>query len=218
MIQIFDCDQNSADWMEARRGIPTASEFHTILAKGKGGAESVTRRKYLHRLAGEIITGEVEETYTNAHMDRGHDMEADARNHYALITDAEPRLVGFVRNGDRGCSPDSLLGDNGVLELKTKLPSVLIDCLVRDDFPPEHRAQCQGALLVTEREWVDIACYWPRMPLFTKRAYRDEAYIRELSDAIDRFNEELALIVERIRSYGTGPDLGDRLRRSLELT
>lgn len=213
MMQIFELDQGSPEWFAARAGIPTASEFATVMAKGKtAGAESITRRKYLLRLAGEVLTGEVEETYQNAAMDRGKALEAEARDLYAFMHDAEPQLVGFIRNGDKGCSPDSLIGSDGMLEIKTALPSILLDKLLRDAFPPEHKAQTQGNLWVSERDWIDLAIYWPKLPLFTVRAYRDEAYIKTLESAVAIFNEELAETVERIRHYG---DSSARLRQQL---
>lgn len=202
MLEIFDCDQNSAEWFEARRGLPTASEFSTVMASGRGGGESKTRRTYMLKLAGEIVTGEVQEGFSSVHTERGHEMEPDARNLYALMTDALPELVGFIRNGQKGGSPDSLIGNNGLLEIKTKLPHLLIDVLLKDEFPPEHKAQCQGNLWVSEREWIDIAVYWPKLPLFIKRAYRDEAYIADMSRAVDAFNSELAEVVEKVRKYG----------------
>ena len=204
MLTVYDCEQGSEDWFRARMGIPTASEFGTVLAP-RAGSEGKMRRTYLHKLAGEIITGEPMEKYSNAHMERGHAMEAEARSLYAFMFDADPTQIGFLRNGQKGCSPDSLIGDAGMLEIKTKLPHLLIDCILKDDFPAEHKAQCQGALWVAEREWVDIAVYWPRMPLFVKRAYRDEEYISKLSDAIDAFNADLAAVVDRIKAYGVGP-------------
>jgi len=204
MIEVFNCDQNSPEWYECRRGLPTASKFATILAKGKGGqGDSVTRRKYLHQLAGEIITGKPMDTYSNHHMERGKEMEAEARSLYAFMKDADPETVGFIRNGPKGCSPDSLVGDNGMLEIKTKLPDILIDVLFKNEVPTEHRAQIQGALWVAEREWLDFVAYWPDLPLFVKRVHRDEDYIRNLAAAVDQFNEELTLVVERIRRYGT---------------
>lgn len=206
MLTVYDCEQGSEDWFRARMGIPTASEFGTVLAP-RAGSEGKMRRTYLHKLAGEIITGEPMERYGNAHMDRGHEMEAEARSLYAFMSDADPTQIGFLRNGQKGCSPDSLIGDAGMLEIKTKLPHLLIDCILKDDFPAEHKAQCQGALWVAEREWVDIAVYWPRMPLFVKRAYRDEEYISKLSDAIDAFNADLAAVVDRIKAYGISPAL-----------
>ncbi len=204
-MQIIDVEQGSAEWFQARAGIPTASEFSTVMASGKGGAESKTRKTYMLKLAGELITGEVLEGYSNAHTERGHEMEPDARNMYALMTDNTPELVGFIRNGGKGASPDALIGENGLLELKTKLPHLLIEILIRGEFPAEHKAQCQGALWVAEREWIDLAIYWPKLPLFVKRAYRDEAYIANLSSEVDRFNDELARVVDYVRRYGVGP-------------
>jgi hypothetical protein len=201
-IEIIDVPQNSPEWLACRAGIPTASEFHKVLSIRKEAKDKVTRRKYMLKLAGEIITGETVEGYSNIHMERGHLLEEEARNLYAFMTDAEPQRVGFVRNGKKGCSPDSLLGGAGVLEIKTKQPDILIDCLLKDEFPSEHRCQCQGALWVCERDWIDIACYWPKLPLFVKRSFRDEAFIRDLSQAVDDFNSELAEMVERVRRYG----------------
>lgn len=205
MIEIFNCEQNTPEWYAARAGIPTASEFHTVMASGRGGGESKTRKTYLYKLAGEVITGKTVEGYTNAHMERGHEMEADARRMYSFICDADIESVGFVRNGDKGASPDGLIGGKGMFEAKSKLPHLLIECLMRDDFPPEHKAQCQGALWVAEREWIDIVVYWPDLPLFVKRAYRDEAYIATIATAVKQFNEELAEIVEQVRRYGRPP-------------
>lgn len=202
MIEIFDVPQNSEPWLRARLGLPTASMFATVLAKGKQGGESITRRKYLLTLAGEIITGEPAENYTNSYMDRGHVMEEEARRFYSFMTDAPCQQVGFVKNGQKGCSPDSLIGDDGVLEIKTKSPHFMIELMEKDQFPPEHIPQCQGALLVLEREWIDLVCYWPKFKPFIKRAYRDVAYIARLEREIAAFNDELAALVERVRRFG----------------
>src|ERR1700680_4179442 len=201
-LVVIGCEQGSEEWHRARMGIPTASRFHTILAKGKDGSASLTRRTYLMELAGEIITGEPMESFSNGHMERGKAMEEEARDLYSFMRDAEPQRVGFIVNGPKGCSPDSLLGEDGILEIKTKLPHLLGELLLKDEFPPEHKPQCQGALWVAQREWIDIAVYWPKMPLFVKRAARDEAYIAKLAAEGDRFNADLATIVERIKRYG----------------
>lgn len=197
MIQVFDCEQGTPEWLECRLGIPTASMFSAVLAKGEGK----TRRSYMLKLASEIITGEPGETFQSAAMDRGKIMETEARALYSIIYDDPLTQVGFIRNGTKGTSPDSLVGDKGGLEIKTQRADLLIETLLKDQFPPEHKAQCQGFLWVAEREWVDICVYWPRMPLFVKRATRDEAYIAELSKAIDAFNAELGELVEKVRKY-----------------
>lgn len=201
-MQIIDCEQGGEDWFKARAGIVTASEFQTLLMKGKGGGESLTRKTYMRKLAGEIITGEPTETFTNAHMERGKAMESEARDLYAFMSDCDPQQVGFIKSGRKGASPDSLIGDNGGLEIKTRLPHLQIELLEKGEVPSEHIAQIQGGMWIAEREYWDFVSYWPKLPLFVKRVCRDEAYIKTLAAAVDQFNDELDALVARIRSYG----------------
>ncbi|WP_374831069.1 lambda exonuclease family protein [Paenochrobactrum pullorum] len=202
MMQVFkDIEQGSPEWFAARAGIPTASRFSTVMAKGEGK----TRSEYMRTLAGEIITGEIEESFSSAHMERGKLMEDEARETYAFINSVEPYQVGFIRKGEKGASPDSLIGTDGGLEIKTALPRIQIDRLERNRLPPEHKAQVQGNLWIAEREWWDFVSYWPRLPMLIVRVYRDEEYIKTMSDEIDRFNDEKAALIERIRSYGQEP-------------
>jgi len=211
-VVIHPCEQNSDEWIAVRMGIPTASKFATVMAKGQGK----TRSEYMRKLAGEILTGEPMEHYSNHHMERGHEMEPEARDLYAFMKDVEPELVGFISNGRKGCSPDSIVGANGMVEIKTKLPHIQIECLLANKLPAEHKAQCQGALWVGEREWVDFVSYWPKLPLFVIREYRDETYIATLADEVERFNDELAEMVESIRRLqGLAPDLKRQLSASL---
>lgn len=201
MIQVFNMDQGGDEWFQARLGIPTASKFATVMAKGEGK----TRSEYMRKLAGEIITGEVTESFSNSHTERGKEMEDEARQTYAFINSVEPELVGFIRNGEKGASPDSLIGVIGGLEIKTALPHIQIDRLERNRLPPEHKAQVQGNLWISDREWWDFVSYWPRLPMLCVRVFRDEDYIKTMSDEIDRFNDEKAALIERIRSYGQEP-------------
>lgn len=201
-LVIHTFEQGSEEWHRARCGIVTASMFKTILGIKKDAADKKTRQTYMRQLAGEIITGEPAETYSNAHMERGKVMEAQARAEYAFDANVDLVQVGFIQNGPKGCSPDSLIGANGLLEIKTALPPIVIEKILKDDFPPEHKAQCQGALWVAEREFVDISIFWPKMPRFVKRAYRDEIYIAELAEGVEAFNTELADMVSTVRRYG----------------
>lgn len=200
-LQIFNCEQGTPEWYAARAGIPTASEFDTVMAKGKGGGESKTRRTYMLKLIGERLTREPMYSYSNDHMERGKVMEAEARDLYQMIAELECRQVGFLRRGDAGCSPDSLVDANGMLEIKTKLPHLQLDCILYDELPAEHRAQCQGQLWIAEREWVDFVSYWPGLPLFAKRVFRDEPYIARLAEAVRVFNEEMQETIAKIQQY-----------------
>lgn len=215
-LEIIDCVQGSIEWYAARLGLPTASEFGTILSRGKNGAESLTRARYLRTLAAEVITGEPGENFETDAMRRGKTMEAEARRHYAFTRDVAPQLIGFIRNGDKGCSPDALIDDDGALEIKTKRGDILIDVLLKDELPPEHKAQVQGVLWVAEREWLDFVAYWPGLPLFVKRCFRDEPYIAALASEVARFNEEIAAVVSKIRAYGLS-DFTGQLQRSLAM-
>jgi hypothetical protein len=198
MMEIFDFPQNSPEWHSIRAGLVTASCFSQILAKGQGK----TRASYLRRLAAEIITGEPLENFTTPAMERGHALEGEARNLYAFMHDVEPVQVGFIRNGRKGCSPDSLLGETALLEIKTQRGDLLIETMLKDEFPKCHEAQVQGQLWMAEREWCDLLVYAPGFPPFIKRQHRNEKFISELSAAVSDFNADLDALVERIRSYG----------------
>ena len=198
-VQVFDCTQGTPEWFAARCGIPTASQFATVMASGRGGSESLTRRKYMLTLAGEILTETVQDGYSNAHMDRGHAMEPEARNLYAFASGLDPVQVGFIRNGNAGASPDSLVGDDGLLEIKTKLPHLQIECLLKNELPAEHAKQVHGQMWIADRQWCDFVSYWPGLPLFCIRVNRDDALIQKISDEVDYFNLELAKLVEQIR-------------------
>lgn len=198
MLEIFDVDQGGDEWRVCRAGIPTASNFKLILAKGEGK----TRRSYMYRLAAELVTGEPLESFSNGAMARGNAMEGEARDYFSFLMDVEPQKVGFIRNGRKGCSPDSLIGNSALLEIKTQRGDLLIETLLKDEFPTEFKAQVQGQLWVSEREICHLIVYWPGMPPFIKQAIRDDLYIRELSSAVDQFNEELDAVVSRIKSYG----------------
>ena len=214
MIQIIECEQNSPEWLLARAGIPTASSFKDVLAKGEGK----TRRTYLLKLAGEIMTGVPTESISNEDTERGHAMEPEAREAYVIRNDyIELTHVGFVRNGYVGCSPDALIGADGILEIKTKKAHVLADVILKGGLPSEHVAQCQGALWVCEREWLDFVAYWPRMPLYLHRVYRDEKYIKNLAAEVERFNADLAEAVERLRRHGKPSTLAADLKASANL-
>jgi YqaJ-like viral recombinase domain len=201
-VSIIDVEQGSPEWFIARAGIPTASCFDKVLAKGRGAEESKTRRGYLYQLADEVIYGDPVETYTNEHMERGRLLEDEGRSIYALETDTIPEQVGFIHNHtvNAGCSPDSLIGGNGTLEIKTMFPRLWVAHLIHGTHPPEFTPQVQGGLWVCEREWCDLMIYWPKRAPYIKRIYRDESYIAQLAKAVEIFNHELATIVAAMRT------------------
>lgn len=203
MMNIHECEQGSEEWFRARMGIPTASEFDAIMTSGRGKAPSETRLTYLRKLAGEILTGDPMDVATSRYLERGKLFEDEARNFYSFEHDANPQRVGFITNGPKGCSPDSLIGTDGGLEIKVALPHIQIKRLQADELPDEHRAQVQGCIWVCERQWWDFVSYCPKLPLLVIRVPRDDGYIANLAGEVAKFNEELAATVEEIRQYGS---------------
>ena len=209
LMKVFNVEQGTDAWFECRRGIPTASNFSTVLASGVDGGESVGRSKYMQRLAVEIITEELSpEGFKSAAMEKGNALEHEARSSYASRKNAEVQQVGFVRNFEGlklcGASPDGLIGFDGGLEIKIATEAhILIPMLKKPILPPAHRAQVQGNIFVCERDWWDLTIYMHRaMPAVDVRVYRDETYLKMLSGEIEKFNWELKKLVEQLRNMG----------------
>lgn len=181
--------QGSEEWFAARCGKATASEFSSILAKGQGK----TRASYLRRVLAERLTGKPNESFKNADTDRGHRQEPLARMAYEARTGYLVEEVGFVDHPKllAGCSPDGLVDDDGGAEIKSVIPTVQVETILRGNYPPEHVAQVQGNLWVTERKWWDFNSYCPTMParhrLYTFRVLRDEEYIANLAKEVETF-------------------------------
>jgi hypothetical protein len=205
MIEVFDCAQYSPEWFDCRKGIPTASEFHKLLMNGqKKGEASKTRRRYMLDLIGERMTGQPRETFSSKHMERGKVMEAEAADFYeAFIANDEVSTIGFIRRDKRsGCSPDRLVGSNGMLQIKTMLPPLLLDLhlTTKPDEYTEHDCQLYGELWVAEREWTDLLVYWPGIKPFIRRVYRDEAKIKSIELGVELFHNEMEEVMTQLEA------------------
>lgn len=187
MIEVIDCEQGTEEWRQHRCGLITASVMSQVLAKGEGK----TRATLMYKLIGEAITGEPAESFSSQHLDRGHEMEPIARNLYQERTGATVELCGFIKNHGCGYSPDGVIDPTGLYEGKSRLPHLQAALLDADRVPPEHKAQIQAGLWIAESEWLDFVSYWPGMPLFVKRVYRDEDYIKNMEAEVKRFYEEM---------------------------
>lgn len=206
-ITIHDkIDQNTDAWYELRLGIPTASCFKDILAKGEGKV----RKTYIYRLAGERLSGKRIEGYSNFAIERGHEQEDQARRDLMMMADIDPdtvKEVGFVTNHNKlggglvGASPDALVIPKRGIEIKTMRPDLLLK--LHDDersnawIPTEHVAQVQGNMWVCECDSWEFAIYSPKIKLFWRTVKRDNAYIEELARAVASFQQELDELVKR---------------------
>lgn len=200
-LKIIDCEQNSPEWYAARAGVVTASEFSTVLMKGRGGAPSETRKKLMACKAAEILSGKPIQMWAgNAHTERGHEMEQEIRDLYEATSEHEVKQVGFMRRGRIGCSPDAAVGDDGLFEAKSCLPHIQIDRLLAGVLPSEHQAQVDGQLLVSGRQWVDYRSYSPGLPELRVRVYRDSERLSRLNHELQQFIRELDALVAQIKA------------------
>lgn len=212
-VEFFnDVEQRSNPWLELRRGLPTASKFSLVMASGKDGEDSKGRQKYMDLLAGEIVSGQVAETFRSEAMERGNRMEPEARAWYERSRFITLTKVGFVRRtvvcalGNDfkiGASPDSQVSAKKGLEVKTVAPHLLgrIKQKGAAGFPTEHRAQLQGTMFVAGWEQMDLVLYytgWPRPLVFTLD--RDDIYIARLKDELELFVGQMERLANEWRS------------------
>lgn len=198
MIIHTDIIQQSEEWYKIRLGKVTASKFKDVMAKGEGK----TRKKYMRQLVAEILTGCQQVSYRDKNMEQGTEFEPLARAHYEAVMGVEVQQVGFIsRNDDIGISPDGLIGDEGMIEIKCPLTTTLIDYIIADVFPTPYKWQVQGQLWVAERKWSDFVAFDPRMranKMFRVRVYRDEEVIKKLETETALFITELKALVNTI--------------------
>lgn len=204
-----DLIQGSEEWHAARCGMLTASEFDRILTPKLKIADNEKTRMHLWELAAQRISQYVEPQYVSYDMLRGHDDEIVARDIYAKHF-APVEECGFVTN-DRwgftlGCSPDGLVGDDGLLECKSRIQKYQVQTIVENvgadqgqTIPSEFMLQVQGELLVTERAWCDFVSYSGGLPLAVIRIEPIEDVLAAILDAAEQAESRISEIIARYR-------------------
>lgn len=197
-MKVVTAEQRTPEWYASRMGIPTASSFDKIITTK--GELSTSRTKYLYKLVAEKLSGTVEESYTNPAMQHGIDTEDEARKVYELVTLTDVDQVGFcLSDCERyGASPDGLVGDDGLLEIKCPKAETHIEYLLNGKLPTAYFQQVQGQLLVTGRKWCDFMSYYPNLKPFIVRVERDEEFIKKLEQALIDFDEEKKGIMNKV--------------------
>lgn len=188
---VHDVKQGSTAWLKLRAGIPTASEFHQIITPT--GQPSKSAERYCCDLLAERILGRPLEQYVSLAMERGSELEAEAILAYEFERSLDTEVVGFVSDDLRkfGASPDRLVGDDGLLEIKCPGAGVHVGYMLLKPADRRYYPQIQGQLWISGRKWVDIMSYHPEMPRAIVRVQRDESYIEALSLAVICFWEHL---------------------------
>lgn len=199
-MKAIKCDQYSEEYWAAKVGLPTSSNFDKLITtKGK---TSKQREKYMLRLAGETILGRCVETYQSQAMANGLVMESEAREFYEFTTNRKVEQVGFciADNGKCGSSPDSLVDDDGLLEIKCPEIHTHAGYMLNPQFlATSYYQQCQGQLYVTGRKWVDLMSYYPGLKPVIVRIARDEELIKALDAEIEGFYAELKATIKKLQ-------------------
>lgn len=199
-------EQNTPEWFEARLGKVTASRVADIMRKGKGGAVSMSRLRYMGELVAERLTGQPTASFKSADMEWGSQTEELARDAYAFYRDAtliEEAFVPHPTVGMSGATPDRLVGADGLLEIKCPATHTHIETILGSPIDPDYITQMQWQMACTRRAWCDFVSFDPRLPesmrLFVQRVSRDPARIAELEDAVVAFLGELSGKVDSLR-------------------
>lgn len=199
--------QGSDSWKELRRGRVTASRVADIVAKTKTGY-STSRDKYMTQLLLERLTGTVAESYTNAAMEHGVEQEPFARAAYEALKGVMVDQVAFINHPTiemAGASPDGLVGEDGLVELKCPMSHTHLESLL-GGLDDQYKVQVQWQMACCGRKWTDLCSFDPRFPadlqLVVKRFERDDAYIATLEKEVIKFLAELDDKLNKVNQRG----------------
>jgi len=191
-------DQRTPEWFAARLGKVTASKIADVMASGRAGAPSVTRANYLAQLLCERLTGRPTEGYTNDAMQHGIDNEPIAINAYEMAQDVIVNPIGLVDHPSiamSGASPDGLVGEDGLIEVKCPNSATHLATLKGGSIDGRYMKQMQWQMACTGRKWCDFVSFDPRMPdhmqLHVQHVRRDDEMIAQIEAAVCEFLAEL---------------------------
>lgn len=193
---IKDVEQGSLEWLNMRLGKVTASKVKDVLTNGKGGAISKTAETYMMDLLSELLTGQAKPFFENDAMRWGTETEPQARAMYELMNDCEVEQVAFVKHSEFvGVSPDGLVGDDGLIEIKCPTTTTQLKRALSDSYSSDYKAQIQMQLWVTGRKWCDFVSFDPRLTCsagyLVERVYVDQEFTANMVERINIFVQKL---------------------------
>jgi predicted phage-related endonuclease len=202
-----DLIQGSDEWLSARCGLLTASEMKLILTPTLKVANNEKTRAHVYEIAAQRINKYVEPAYVNDDMLRGMSDEPVARalyeQHYDLVD-----TCGFITSDDHGCtigySPDGLVGDDGLIEIKSRRQKAQLETIATDIVPDEYMMQLQTGLIITGREWIDFISYCGGMPMYVKRVYPDDEIQAAIKEAAESFESKVQKVIGQYSNVVAG--------------
>lgn len=202
-----DIEQGTPEWFSMRCGKITASKIADIMAKGKGSAEPAGIRNYRAQIVCERLTNTVEESYCNGAMQRGIELEPMARECYEFLKDVTVEQIAFVDHPFipmSGASPDGLVENNGLVEIKCPNTATHIEYLLGGRPPAQYIPQMMWQMACTGRKWCDFVSYDNRLPeelqLFVARLDRDDVLIATMENAVIEFNKSVDAMILKLEA------------------
>ena len=197
---VLPVEQGSPEWLYARLGLPSCSQFDRILTPRKR-QYAAAARGYLYELVAEWLLGYPMDHGSTQYMQRGTDMETEARAWYEMQRDVDVTRVGLVLRDDKlvAGSPDGLVGEDGGVEIKVPAAHTHVGYLLGDE--PDYVGQIQGYMYLTGRRWWDFCSYSPALPSVLVRIERDDEYIAALEGALHLFLDDLAEAKDKLAAY-----------------
>jgi hypothetical protein len=202
---IHDVAQYSEAHDRLKLGVPTSSHFHKVITPR--GKPSKQWREYACVLIAERILQRKIELYRSPAMEWGLIVEAEAADWYEFDRDVTVQRGGFITDDNQtvGCSPDRLVGDEGLLEIKAPLPQTQVEYWISGEVNERFQPQLQGQLYVSQRSWVDIVCWHDVLPKLVMRVEPDETFIKALDRELQIFNFFIERVMEKIRAANEEP-------------
>lgn len=198
-MRVYDFEQGTPEWLESRLGCPSGSGFDKLITAT--GKPSTQAEGYINQLIAELLTGETTYVKKTEWMERGNELEPRARDYYELATGNTVVETGFCKHDQLECgiSPDGIIGDNGLIEIKCPSPSVHVAYLRAGVLPTKYKQQVQGQMWITERDWCDFLSYHPSMPALLVRVERDDDYIKLLQAEVEKACETIQTQYQKLK-------------------
>lgn len=211
-MKVIDCKQGSTAWLQARCGIPTASEFDNLISPEWKTRAGQTPESYMLKKVAETVMGYPLQSFGGGAMEQGSLLEGEALPWYTFTTGVEVRRVGFCTTDDGriGCSPDGLIGDDGGLEIKCPEAHTHLKYLLGGTVPKEYLAQIHGCMYVTGRPWWTFISYSRWFPPLVVRVERDEAIQQALHAVLTRFLADYDAATAKIKGLLSRQQKGGR--------
>ena len=198
-MRVYNFEQGTPEWLNSRLGKPTGSGFDKLITST--GKPSTQAEGYINQLIAELLTGETTYVKKTEWMERGNELEPRARDYYELATGNTVVETGLCLHDklEAGVSPDGIVGDHGLIEIKCPSPSVHVAYLRAGVLPTKYKQQVQGQMWITERDWCDFLSYHPSMPALLVRVERDDDYIELLQAEVEKACETIQTQYQKLK-------------------